>query len=738
MKRRMISGFLAIAMTMTLFTGMAFASDEDAVPAAETEAAEEAAEVQEGEDFELPPSYEIENPDVVLGDESAMPEEISEEEAEEEEDLELEEGEVLGVTPVTGTMVVEEAKKLLGKPYVHGTQGPNSFDCSGLVWYIFTKKLGYTGMSQSSKDYWSNPTKYGLVIAEKDALPGDLVCWDGHVGIYIGNDQNISALNEKDGVCVSKVSTFRGTNPPHHYIRVKGVVYYENDKTAPVIKDVRVLAKNATGYTIMCTVTDADSGVDRVQFPSWTEKNGLDDIARSWETNTKISGSATGDTYVFRVNVSDHNDELGDYNTNIVAYDRNNNAANYYISGITLSSTLDTPYVSYRTHMQTYAWLPFVTDGYTSGVTGESKRMEAAEIQLLGPDGKKLPEADGNIEYCAHVQTHGWMKWVKNGEQCGTSGESKRMEGIRIKLTGTVANNYDIYYRAHAQHYGWLDWAKNGDCAGTEGFSYRLEALQIVIVAKGDPAPGATKTAFVASDDHEHKWEVTKTVEPDCTNTGYQDRVCYCGATSKKELAAKGHEYEATIKEAATEEKDGTRIMKCKNCPDTFEETYSFLDPHVMYYTHVQHYGDLAWVKDGELSGTTGESLRMESIQVKLVDGTGKAVDPKHLGITYSVHCQTYDWMDWVENGATAGTKGESKRMEAIRLQLTGDYALKYDIYYCVHAQTYGWLAWAKNGSNAGTAGLSKRLEALQIVLVPKGSPAPANKGDETRAFIKG
>jgi uncharacterized protein YjdB len=49
-----------------------------------------------------------------------------------------------------------------------------------------------------------------------------------------------------------------------------------------------------------------------------------------------------------------------------------------------------------------------------------------------------------------------------------------------------------------------------------------------------------------------------------------------------------------------------------------------------------------------------------------------------------------------------------------------------YDVYYRVHAQTYGWLGWAKNGESAGTSGQSKRLEAIQIILVPKGSAAPA------------
>ena len=72
-----------------------------------------------------------------------------------------------------------------------------------------------------------------------------------------------------------------------------------------------------------------------------------------------------------------------------------------------------------------------------------------------------------------------------------------------------------------------------------------------------------------------------------------------------------------------------------------------------------------------------------------------------------------------------SGTRGEGKRLEAIRIQLTGQLAQYYDVYYRVHAQTYGWLGWAKNGSIAGTSGLAKRLEAIQIVIIPKGEDAP-------------
>lgn len=71
------------------------------------------------------------------------------------------------------------------------------------------------------------------------------------------------------------------------------------------------------------------------------------------------------------------------------------------------------------------------------------------------------------------------------------------MQAIRLKLTGELADHYDIYYRVHSQTYGWLGWAKNGESAGTEGLSKRLEAIEVVLVEKGADAPGSTEKAFV-------------------------------------------------------------------------------------------------------------------------------------------------------------------------------------------------------------------------------------------------
>ena len=104
---------------------------------------------------------------------------------------------------------------------------------------------------------------------------------------------------------------------------------------------------------------------------------------------------------------------------------------------------------------------------------------------------------DTTIKYQTHVQYVGWQGWKNNGEMSGTEGQSLRLEAIKIKLTGDIANYYDIYYRVHSQNFGWLGWAKNGESAGTEGLSTRLEAIEIVMVEKGGEAPGKQTGVFI-------------------------------------------------------------------------------------------------------------------------------------------------------------------------------------------------------------------------------------------------
>lgn len=90
------------------------------------------------------------------------------------------------------------------------------------------------------------------------------------------------------------------------------------DTTGPTIEDIRITNVSTSGYTISCTVTDAN-GVDRVQFPTWATSSA--DLPSGWETSSRYAGSKNGNTYTYRVNTSDYNNASGPYSTHIYAFD---------------------------------------------------------------------------------------------------------------------------------------------------------------------------------------------------------------------------------------------------------------------------------------------------------------------------------------------------------------------------------------------------------------------------------
>ena len=96
-----------------------------------------------------------------------------------------------------------------------------------------------------------------------------------------------------------------------------------SDPVGPEIKDVEITDVDSEGYTVTCTVTD-NEGVAEVRFPTWTVNNDQDDLG-DWWSDSKYLGSINGSKVTYRVNISDHNNETGEYITHIYATDINGN-----------------------------------------------------------------------------------------------------------------------------------------------------------------------------------------------------------------------------------------------------------------------------------------------------------------------------------------------------------------------------------------------------------------------------
>lgn len=99
-----------------------------------------------------------------------------------------------------GVAVAEYGLQFVGNPYVWGgTSLTNGADCSGFVMSVYANfgvSLPHSSASDRSQGY--------AVDGLANAQPGDLICYSGHVAIYIGNGQIVHASNKKTGIIVSQ------------------------------------------------------------------------------------------------------------------------------------------------------------------------------------------------------------------------------------------------------------------------------------------------------------------------------------------------------------------------------------------------------------------------------------------------------------------------------------------------------------------------------------------------------
>ena len=173
-------------------------------------------------------------------------------------------------------------------------------------------------------------------------------------------------------------------------------------------------------------------------------------------------------------------------------------------------------------------------------------------------------------------------------------------------------------------------------------------------------------------------------------------------------------------------------VKKGEKAPGATKRPYILTKPSISYTTYVQKDGWQAYVKDGQMAGTSGRGLRLEGIKMQVSDPTLTG------GIEYRTYVQNIGWQDWKANDDMSGTSGQELRLEAIEIRLTGELAKHYDVYYRTHVQDFGWLDWTKNGEASGTEGLGKRVEGIEVQLVKKGEEDPGDiKEPEQSPTIK-
>lgn len=104
----------------------------------------------------------------------------------------------------SGSSVVDYATQFVGNPYVWGgTSLTNGADCSGFVQSVYNN----FGVSLPRTSY--EQQNAGREVSYSEAQPGDLICYGGHVAIYMGNGKIVHASNSRDGIKVSDNAAYR-------------------------------------------------------------------------------------------------------------------------------------------------------------------------------------------------------------------------------------------------------------------------------------------------------------------------------------------------------------------------------------------------------------------------------------------------------------------------------------------------------------------------------------------------
>ena len=299
---------------------------------------------------------------------------------------------------------------------------------------------------------------------------------------------------------------------------------------------------------------------------------------------------------------------------------------NYCFNGSLLNVDDSKMHIQYEAHVSNIGWMSSKRDGSTAGTTGQSKSVEDLKVSILNP------VEDGSVQINANVSGVGWQGWdTPSASEGGTTGQGRAVEAVRLRLTGSLAKDYDVYYRVHASNIGWMAWAKDGEEAGTTGMSCSLEAVQIKLIKKG-------------------------TSHPD--TSGYPH------------LEIPTVTYSAQVKGAwqnyvPAGEVSGTTGQ---GIPITgfSAKTTSSVAGGIAYQLHLSNVGWTSGKTNGEQLSSTAQSNSVEAIKISLSGDLATYFD-----VWYRVHVDNVGWLGWTKNGAVAGSTGYGTHVQAVQVRLT-------------------------------------------------------------------
>lgn len=394
--------------------------------------------------------------------------------------------------------------------------------------------------------------------------------------------------------------------------------------------------------------------------------------------------------------------------------------------------------VSYRVHVQNIGWQPWFKDGETAGTVGQGLRIEALEIKLTGTDASKY-----TVQYRGHLENSGWTQWKKDGATLGTTGQDLRLEAVSIVLIQNVDLNASITNEVKNKAPYIQIWASDFPKADVLLHDIRTDA-RLLSAKLTEGINKSSGLVFTIDPTHIHynklrKMHTTILIYEIYSNTRkeliFEGRILSDdeGFNKTRDVTCEGelgYLLDSTQRPAeyinVTPEQWMTTVLDNHNMQVTSDKRIHMgictvlgdgtgVNISTSYRTHIENYDWLTWVRNGEVSGKTGLSLRMEALELKL-ENIGKL----NIGITYRAQVQDIGWQEWVSDGATAGTVSQGKRLEAIEIKLTGADAGLFSVEYRAHVEDEGWQDWKKDGETAGTVNNEKRAEAISIIIVSR------------------
>lgn len=378
---------------------------------------------------------------------------------------------------------------------------------------------------------------------------------------------------------------------------------------------------------------------------------------------------------------------------------------------IKLSDDLTQDYsIWYRVHVAEIGWMAWTCDGADAGTVGYGRAVEAVQIIVLSK-GETPSDASGqmsdlpfknraddpaSVVYAAHVQEVGWQPSVEDGSVAGTTGRSLPIEAIQASLSW-YGHSGSIQIRAHVEDYGWLGWVTGQ--AGTTGQHKQLEAVQIRL-----------------TDEAAQQYDIWYRVHS--ADVGWLGWTC-----NGKTAGSTGLSYGIEALEVRLLPKGSTELVDNGGSYIGFAESVQGTATYLNGLTARSTRGETTTIGDPNRSA----SLHSISVVVnnKLAEGS----------IQYQAKTGVADWpSDWTSEGVQTSQSNSGLPLKAVKMQLTGELAEKYDVWYRVYEDGRGWLGWSSNGDPAGIDCKSAALRAVQIVLVLKGGSAP---GDTSNAYIE-